>query len=92
MKSFIALLALAVIAVGAYYFVDVDITKEARLPDVDVQVSGGQLPEAEVKTGSIEVKEDTATVKVPDVDVKMVDKDIKIPTIDVKGPEETKTN
>lgn len=89
MRSLFAILVLAVLAVGAYYLIDVDITKEARLPDVDVNVSGGQLPEATVKTGSIQVTEENMKVKVPDVDVKLVEKDVKLPGIKIKTPEES---
>ena len=56
------------------YFVDVDQTEEAALPDVDVSVEGGNLPEFEVETGDIE----TGTAEV----------EVTVPTIDVESPEE----
>jgi hypothetical protein len=88
MKIFAGILAAVVLVAGLFYFVDVDMTKEARLPDVDVNVSGGQLPEVDVKTGSIELKKEDVTVAVPDVDVKMEDKTISVPTIEVKPASE----
>lgn len=53
---------------------DVDQTKEAKLPDVDVNASGGQLPEFNVEG--------------PDVDVGTVNKTIQVPTVDVDTPKE----
>ena len=70
-KIAIAVAALLV-AAGTIYFVDVDITQEAELPNVDVDVSGGQMPEAEVGTGDIDVGSTEITV----------------PTIDLESPEE----
>ncbi len=79
-----AVVAAVLIVAGLFYFVDVDQTREARLPDVDVQVEGGQLPDYDVKTGSVTVGTEEAEVKVPDVDVKMEEKTIKVPTINVE--------
>ena len=67
---------------------DVDQTREGRLPDVDVSVEGGQLPEFEVETADVEVGTREATVKVPDVDVSMEDATVTIPTIDVEMPDD----
>jgi len=58
---------------------DVDKTKEGELPDVDVDVntSGGQLPEFNVEGPSVEVGTKKETVEVPTVDVKVPDDDKK---------------
>jgi len=48
---------------------DVDQTKEAELPDVDVNASGGQLPEFNVEGPTVEVGTENKTVEVPTVDV-----------------------
>jgi hypothetical protein len=48
---------------------DVDQTKEAKLPDVDVNVTEGQLPEYNVTTPTVEVGTENKTVEVPTVDV-----------------------
>ena len=86
MRSFFALLILAALAIGAYYLIDVDITTEARLPDVDVKVADGRLPEAEVKTGSVNLTQQKVKVTVPQIDVRMVEKDITIPGLEFHKP------
>lgn len=48
---------------------DVDQTKNAQLPDVDVNVSGGQAPEFNVTTPDVNVGMENKVVQVPDVDV-----------------------
>jgi uncharacterized lipoprotein len=50
---------------------DVDQTKNAQLPDVDVNATGGQLPEFNVTTPEVSVGTENKTVQVPDVDVKV---------------------
>ena len=63
--------ALAVVAlvVFGFYMVDIDQTQEAALPDVDVSVEGGQLPEFDADVGSVSVGEEEVTVTVPTLDV-----------------------
>jgi hypothetical protein len=53
---------------------DVDQTKEGDMPEVDVNVSGGQLPEFNVQG--------------PDVDVGTKNETIQVPTIDVDTPKD----
>ncbi len=48
---------------------DVDQTKEGEMPDVDVNASGGQLPEYNVEGPSVNVGTENKTVEVPTVDV-----------------------
>ncbi|HXG99932.1 MAG TPA: hypothetical protein VNI79_05925 [Sphingomicrobium sp.] len=48
---------------------DVDQTKEGELPDVDVNASGGQLPEFNVEGPSVSVGSENKTIEVPTVDV-----------------------
>ena len=50
---------------------DVDQTKNAQLPDVDVNVTGGQAPEFNVTPPEVNVGTENVTVQVPDVDVKV---------------------
>ena len=57
---------------------DVDQTKEGEVPDVDVNVSGGQLPEFNVEG--------------PTVNVGTENKVIQVPTVDVDVPKEAETN
>ena len=44
---------------------DVDQTKEGEMPDVDVNVSGGQLPEYNVEGPSVNVGTETRQCKFP---------------------------
>lgn len=55
---------------------DVDKTENGAMPDVDVNVSGGELPEYNV-TG-------------PDVNVGVENKTVQVPTIDVDAADENK--
>jgi uncharacterized lipoprotein len=48
---------------------DVDQTKNAQLPDVDVNATGGQLPEFNVTPPEVSVGTENKVVQVPDVDV-----------------------
>lgn len=75
----------AVVAVG-FYMVDIDQTQETRLPDVDVSVEGGQLPEFNAEVGSVTVGETETTVEVPNVEVTMEEETITVPTINVNPP------
>lgn len=69
-----ALVAAAAIAIGVY-MVDVDMTEDAALPDVDVSVEGGNLPEFDVQTGDVEVGTETREVTVPTVEVQTPEED-----------------
>jgi hypothetical protein len=76
--------ALAVVAYGAFYFLDVEQAQEARMPTVDVEVEGGQAPEFDVDTGSVDVGTTTQTVEVPDVEVTTNEREITLPTLEVE--------
>lgn len=77
--------AIALIAVGVY-MVDIDQTQEARLPNVDVSVEGGQMPEFDAEVGSVELTEEDVTVEVPKVDVTMEKETVKVPGISINPP------
>ncbi|RFC62442.1 hypothetical protein DYI37_16590 [Fulvimarina endophytica] len=69
-KAIGAIVAVIVVVVAAYFlffFVDVDQTQEGELPSVSVE--GGQMPEADVQTGDVDVGTEEVTVDVPTVDV-----------------------
>lgn len=70
------------VLVGASCFAfaacDVDQTKEGDMPEVDVNVSGGQLPEYNVEG--------------PTVNVGTENKVIQVPTVDVDAPKEAEGN
>ena len=65
-KSFALLAAVTTLGLGAC---DVQKTKEGSMPDVDVNVSGGQLPEYNVTAPEVDVRMENKTVEVPVVDV-----------------------
>ena len=69
-KSITILLGLSCFAVAAC---DVDQTKEGNLPDVDVNATGGELPEYNVQGPDVNVQMENKTVQVPDVDVNTPD-------------------
>ena len=48
---------------------DVDQTKEGKLPEVEVNATGGQLPEYNVTGPDVNVTTENVTVEVPKVDV-----------------------
>lgn len=85
----IAIAGVAVVAIAAaVYMIDVDQTEEARLPDVDVSVEGGNLPEFDVEVGSVEMGTTTESVTVPDIDIDTREAEVTLPTIDVNPPED----
>ncbi len=86
MKYAIAIVAVIVVALGLVYFVDVDQTQEAALPEVSVE--GGQLPGYDVETGDVEIGSTETTVEVPNVDISTSEEIVTLPTIDIESPEE----
>ncbi|MFZ5962285.1 hypothetical protein ACOXXX_04975 [Thalassococcus sp. BH17M4-6] len=89
MKVVLAIVAVLVIVFG-FYMVDVDVTDEGALPDVDVSVDGGEMPELDADVGSVDVGTETEQVTVPDVDVDVSteEADVEVPTISVNPPED----
>lgn len=65
----LAVIAAVAIAVFAFYMIDIDQTEEARMPDVDVTVEGGSLPEFDAEVGDIDVGTEEVTVTVPTIEV-----------------------
>ncbi|SHH02198.1 hypothetical protein [Cognatishimia maritima] len=72
---FAVIAGVLVLAFGIY-MIDIDQTQETRLPDVDVSVEGGQLPEFDADVGDIEVGTKEVTVEVPTVDVQSPEEDV----------------
>jgi hypothetical protein len=68
MNNSIKALVLGAICVSAAGC-DVDQTKEGKMPDVDVNATGGQLPEYNVTGPEVTVGTENKTVEVPTVDV-----------------------
>ncbi|KAJ04109.1 hypothetical protein [Sulfitobacter mediterraneus] len=89
MKSTTAIIggaAAAVVIAAGIYMIDIDQTQETRMPDVDVSVNGGQLPEFEAEVGSVSVEQEDVTVDVPDVEVTMEEKRLTVPTLEINPP------
>ena len=82
----VGLLVVAALTIFALYFVDVDQTKEAKLPDVDVNVTEGQLPKFDVDVGKVEIGPTKVEVPVPEVQLK--EKIIELPTLDITPPKQ----
>ncbi|UWQ32443.1 hypothetical protein K3555_18225 [Leisingera sp. M527] len=77
MKPPIILAAAAGILVLVFgiYMIDIDQTQDTRLPDVEVSVEGGQLPEFDAEVGDIETGTKEVTVTVPTVDIQSPEED-----------------
>ena len=71
----------ALVIIGLFYFIDVDQTQEAQLPNVTGE--GGQMPEADVETGSVDVTTEEKTVTVPDIDVNTEERTVTGPDVSV---------
>lgn len=79
----IAIIAvLAIIAAFAFGLIDINQTKQAKLPDVSVK--GGQAPAFDVDTAKVDVGSKTTDVTVPKVDVGTTKAPVKVPTVDVQ--------
>lgn len=84
----IVLLAVVGYALGLF---NVDASGDLKTPEVSV--SGGEIPEVQLETGSIDVGSEKATVQVPDVDVSSEDVEIDVPTVDIdRAGDDGKTN
>ena len=82
----IGAVAIVALAIFGFYMVDIDQTQEARLPDVDVSVEGGQMPAFDAKVGSVNITEEEVTVEVPKVDVTMEEERVTVPGIEINPP------
>ena len=82
----IAGLAAILVIAFAIFFIAIDQTEEGSLPDVDVSVEGGNLPEFDGQTGSVSVTEEEVDVEVPDVEVTTEEKTITVPGVEVTPP------
>ncbi|KQI70570.1 hypothetical protein AN191_17460 [Loktanella sp. 5RATIMAR09] len=66
----------AAVAIGfGIYMVDINQTEEASLPDVDVTVEEGNMPEFNAEVGDIETGTEEITLEVPTVDIESPEED-----------------
>ncbi|WP_181703185.1 hypothetical protein [Chthonobacter albigriseus] len=64
------LVLLALVAVGAWFVLDIRVNDAGRLPDVNVSVEDtGKLPDIDVGVRDVEVTTEKRTVEVPTVKV-----------------------
>lgn len=73
--SIIAVVVAAVAIGFGVYMVDIDQTQEASLPDVDLSVEGGNLPEFSAEVGDIETGTETITMEVPTIEFESPEED-----------------
>lgn len=84
--------AIAAIAAAGLYLVDVDQTQEARLPNVDVQVSEGQMPRFDAEVADVNLATKEVEVDVPKMDVETETKTIEVEVpVDINADVETET-
>ena len=81
-RKLIAMSMIAVLAVplGACRVTQ---TEEGELPEVDVDVKGGNLPEYDVDAPDVDVDTEKKKVTVPDVDIDVGTKEVEVPVPDV---------
>ncbi len=86
MKNFIVpLLALTLFMATAC---NIDKKGDTELPEMDVDVEEGDLPEFDVDWANVDVSTATKTVEVPKVVVVTEEEQVEVPTIDVNMPDE----
>ncbi len=85
----IIIIVLLVVLAFAFGLINVDQTRTGKLPDINVQASGGQAPAFDVNTAKINVGSTKETVKVPDVQVGTKDTTVNMPTVSVTKADDT---
>lgn len=65
---------------------DVDVKDPGKLPDVDMQVEKGRVPDVDVRGPDVDVKMEEREVTVPDVELEK--KTITVPDVDINAPNE----
>ncbi len=78
----IVIVAALVVAAFAFGLINIDQTRDAKLPDVQVSTSGGQAPKFNVDTAKIDVGTKQQEITVPTVETKTTD--ITVPTVSVQ--------
>lgn len=83
MRNQITLTALAIATLGLAAC-DVEQTEEGEMPDVDVSVDEGNLPEYDVDAPEVKVGTTETEVEVPDVDVSTETTTVDVPVIGIE--------
>ena len=84
----LALAALVLLVLLGTGVLNVNQTKEAKLPDVDVSAEGGQAPAFDVDAKEVVVGTTETNVTVPDVDVDSKETQVDVPVVGVKDDKE----
>lgn len=81
----IAILVIVALVIAAFALglVDIDQVRGAKVPDVKVETSGGQVPVFDIDTAKVDLGSRKETVEVPTVDVGSTKTQIEVPTISV---------
>lgn len=88
-------ITMAVVLGGAAVFAlvaltDVDVSGDMELPQIET--SGGEMPDVDVNTADIQVRERQGSVDVPtDIDVETERRTFTYPDVDIDSPEENTT-
>lgn len=80
----LAVAALVLIVLLATGILDINQTRETRLPDVNVSAEGGQTPEFDVDAKEVVVGTTETNVSVPNVDINSRETTVDVPTVGVK--------
>ncbi|HEY0627256.1 MAG TPA: hypothetical protein VGD10_11050 [Allosphingosinicella sp.] len=80
----LAIAALVLLVLLATGILNVNQTKEAKLPDVDVSAQGGQAPAFDVDAKQVVVGTKETNVSVPDVDVESKETTVDVPVVGTK--------
>lgn len=77
----------AVLVLAATWAIDVDVEGDVKLPEIEA--SGGEMPEVDVRTMDVDVQSREGSVDVPTgVDVQTEEKTFEYPSVEVTPPEE----
>lgn len=85
-RKYSSQLLIAAIACFGLVACELEQTQEGKLPDVDVSVEAGQMPEYDLDVMEVDVSLTEKTVKVPKVIVVMEEVDVQVPVVDVTMP------
>jgi hypothetical protein len=87
-KTFWAVLIAVALVLIAAWAIDVDTSGKFKAPEIVADVKPGELPDVDVDTADIDIREKKAEVNIPDVDVNMKKTEVPYPSVDVQSPEE----
>jgi hypothetical protein len=81
----IAIIVIVALVIGAFALglVNIDQVRGAKVPNIAVEASGGQVPVFDIDTAKIDVGSKKQSVEVPTVDVGSTKTEIDVPTISV---------